>query len=73
MGIRDMYIDQNKILKVLATLNKGMYSSVNYCTARDYYLQVRLESDIILLVGKNSVFGNFSNQKTFSKIVALIE
>ena len=35
-------------------------------------LQVLLESDIILLVGKYSVLRNFSGQKTFSKIVALI-
>ena len=35
-------------------------------------LQVLLESYIILLVGKYSIWGNFSGQKTFSKIVALI-
>ena len=35
-------------------------------------LQVLLESDIILLVGKYSVLVNFSGRKTFQKIVALI-
>ena len=35
-------------------------------------LQVLLESDIVLFVGKYSVVGNFSGQNTFSKIVALI-
>ena len=35
-------------------------------------LQVLLESYIFLLVGKYSVLGNLSGQKTFSKIVALI-
>ena len=35
-------------------------------------LQVLLESDIILIVGKYSVLGNFSSRNAFSKIVALI-
>ena len=37
-----------------------------------YSLKVLFETDIILLVGKYLVLGNFSGHNTFSKIVALI-
>ena len=54
---------------IMALFNKGGKLSLQ---VRLENLQVLLESDIILLVGKYSVLGNFSGQNTFSKIVALI-